>query len=89
LYKRDEPLRIEPLVSEVVEHIIAGNASAKLNWLSDRSVVRILVSKFITGQYKQTEKDRRRRFRTMLDTRLQAAGWTNVPRKLDVYRRAT
>ena len=89
LYDRDAPLRIEPLVSEVVEHIIAGHESAKLRWISDRSVVRILVSKFITGRFQQTEQSRRQRFRTWLDRSLQAAGWTKAPGKLDVYRRAS
>jgi hypothetical protein len=88
LYSRDAPLRIEQLVSEVVEHIIAGHESDKLRWLSDRSVVRILVSKFITGRFKQTEQGRRQRFREALDRRLEAAGWTKVAGKLDVYRRA-
>jgi hypothetical protein len=87
LNPRDAQLRTEPLVSEVVEQIIAGRDSEKLKWLSDRSLVRILVSKFITGGFKQTEQGRRQRFREVLDRRLEAAGWTKV--QLDVYRRAT
>jgi hypothetical protein len=89
LYSRDAPLRIEPLVSEVTEHIIGRHESEKLKWLSDGSTVRILVTKFINGQFQQTEQSRRQRFRKALDRRLQAAGWTKVVGKLDVYRRAT
>jgi len=37
LDNRDAPLRIEPLVSEVVDHVLAGLDSEKLKWLPDRS----------------------------------------------------
>jgi len=60
LDNRDAPLRIEPLVSEVVDHVLAGLDSEKLKWLPDRSIVRILVSNSsLANSSKQSKVDAR------------------------------
>jgi hypothetical protein len=89
LYDRDSPLHVEPLVTEIVEMILAGKDDPKLKWLRERLNVRVLVGTFISGRYKQTEQGRRRRFRQALEFKLKAEGWEKVLGKLDVYQRAS
>ena len=87
LYDRDKPLHIKPLVTEIVPLIASGRDDPKLKWFPNRSSVRVLVADFITGEYKQTQAGRRKRFRTALELELQSAGWKAVSGKRDVYQR--
>ena len=89
LYKKDRPLRVGPLVDEIVMLIISGKDDQRLQWFPDRSKVRILVRDFIVGRYQQTEEGRQKRFRTALEKKLKAEGWEKVTMKRDVYRCTT
>ncbi len=87
LNPKDRPLRTAPLVAEILKKVVAGVDDDRLRWESpgDRTIVRVLVSQFITGQVLQTEQGRRRRFRAAFEKALSAVGWASVPRKRDVY----
>jgi hypothetical protein len=84
--ERDSPLRVGPIVSEIVERILTGTEDSRLKWSKDRQSVRVLVREFIKGEFKQTQEGRRRRFRNDLDAALRARGWEEVSGKLDRYR---
>jgi hypothetical protein len=73
LHDRDKPLHTGPLVAEIVALIASGSNDPRLKWSSDRRSVHVLVGDFITGEYKQTQTDRRKRFRTALERELQSA----------------
>ncbi len=87
LHPRDAPLDVETVIGEVVGHIIEGSDDSKLEWLTDRSMVRVLVPEFVTGQYKRTMQGRRKRFRKVLEERLKAQGWVKVSGRFDVFQR--
>ena len=87
LRPRDSPLKIEPLVEEVAGVITHGKEDDRLVWSGDRSTVRVLVSRFISGHSKQTRQGRRKSFRDALDEKLCAKGWTKVPHGRDRYGR--
>jgi hypothetical protein len=84
---RAAPLNVDAIVSEIVGCITSGAADPRLKWLADSAQVRVLVPTFITGEYKQTIKDRRKRFRMKLEIALEEKGWVWVPGKRDVFRR--
>jgi hypothetical protein len=52
LNPKDRPLRTAPLVAEILKQVVAGVDDDRLRWESpgDRTIVRVLVSQFITGQ---------------------------------------
>jgi len=87
LYERDTPLHVEPLVAEIVTLIASGSDDPRIKWLSGRDSVRVLVRDLITGQFKQTQQGRRKRFRTALAQQLHSKGWEIVSGKVDLFRR--
>jgi hypothetical protein len=85
LQKRATPIRTAPLVDEIVALILSGTDDWRLKWFPDRSMVRVYLSYFIGGEFKQTRTGRRKRFRIALDHKPLSAGWQNVPGKLDTH----
>jgi hypothetical protein len=71
--------RLNKLVEEIAQLILAGADDPRLEWSRDRSRVRVLISEIsmlVTVQ--QTQIARRRRFRDTLETRLKASGWVRA-----------
>ena len=87
LAARDAPLRVGPLAEEIAKAICKSRDDPRLKWFPDRRSVRVLVGDFITGQFKQTEEGRRKRFRLALEERLKPAGWQRVPYRRGLYQR--
>lgn len=85
--ERDKPLRVGPLADELAQAVTNRRDDPRLKWYAD-GTVRVLVTSFVKGLYKQTEVGRRQRFRAALDRRLDAAGWRKLAGKLDRYENA-
>jgi hypothetical protein len=79
LVPRGSALRTQPLVEEMVEHIVHGKDHPALKWPIDRSRVFLRVGEPIPADgFKQTIAGRRRRFKKALVAQLAAAGWLEV-----------
>lgn len=75
LSERARPLKVEPLVEEIVNQIINLYKTAEnLKWSSDRKV-KILIGNIIPATNKQTTVSRRKRFRDKLEASLAPHGW--------------
>ncbi len=79
--RRAKPLKVVPLVEEVVELVGARANDARLKWQTpDR--VRIMIGQIIPSEsaVAQTLQGRRRRFSNELEKQMRAMGWEKVPR---------
>ncbi len=76
LVPRAAPLKVEPLVAEIVELVAAGAADDRLKWSPDRGTVRIIIGKAIPDDgFQRTVAGRRKRLRGKLGPALGASGW--------------
>lgn len=70
----------EPDCIEIVEHIRMNQDHESLKWSDDRLKVKVEISRVVPcGNSKQTEADRRKRFRKVLEPLLSEIGWTISP----------
>jgi len=70
-------LKTEPLVSEIVAMIEAGQDDPRLSWSPDRGSIQISLSKVVGEGNKQTAQGRRRRISAALDTAMLERGWVS------------
>ena len=79
VYPRAAPLRVGPLVDELVERVVGGVDDPRLVWNADRSEVKLRVGLTIPDDgYQQTVQGRRRRLRAALQEALPAHGWNRA-----------
>ena len=86
--RRDKPLNVDPLVEEIVELIVSKADHPRLRWSADRTQVRLALTGFVTGNYKRTVGERRKRFQTRLEEKLKPHGWLKVPGQPNSYKLA-
>lgn len=72
-------LDVRPIADEIARIIVDGSDDDRLEWSPDRRKVHVLVNAVIPATVRETTTARRRRLRTALDARLEAAGWTPRP----------
>jgi hypothetical protein len=76
---RSAPVRVAPLVAEVVRLVVNGLDDRRLTWSIDRQTVDIAVGEIILDEGpKPTVAGRKRRFRVRLRREMAAAGWTKT-----------
>jgi hypothetical protein len=74
---QDSPLKVGPLVDEIISAIDARANDARLKWAGDQKV-RILIDSVIPATVAQTTSGRRKRFWNALEEKLKPHGWTRV-----------
>lgn len=76
LHPQAPRLKVEGLVSEIVELVTGGVEDDRLGWSPDRQTVRMRIGKIIPADgFQQTVAGRRRRFREKLTAAMVASGW--------------
>lgn len=78
LIPTDKRMNTKALAEEAFEAIRQNEDAPYLKWSRDRRTVRIAIGVIIPDTVRQTTAARRRRFRTALDEKLKAAGWTQL-----------
>ena len=88
--KKLPPLKVDPLVDEVVELIIAGKQDIRLKWRDDQTRVQVQVEKIIPGHgvAKRTLEGRRQQFGRRLTELMAQHGWQKRDRPYHTYVRA-
>ena len=70
-------MNVKPIAKALAEDIVKSKTDhPALKWSADRTQVRILIGKLISGDVKQTISDRRKRFKKALQEAL--PGWKEV-----------
>jgi hypothetical protein len=88
---RDRPVRVRPIVEEVVRAILAGQDHPAVRKLKGGRV-EIMPGQIrqLSGWYRATEQGRRRRFAKELERQLAEAGWCRVgPHNRHIYQPCT
>ena len=79
LRPKQPPFKVEPVVDDLIRHIVHQTADERLEWTSDGDV-KIIINKIdeLNTEFQQTRADRRKRFREALDKGLAEAGWEKI-----------
>lgn len=74
---KDKPLKVEPLVEEIIAAIVERANDHRLKWDGDQKV-RILISSVISATNNQTRSARRKRFWNAMEEKIEPLGWTRL-----------
>lgn len=87
--ERQPPIHVGPIVSEIVEAIVAGADDRRLRWWKEKNRVRIEIGRiFPAGSaVKETLTGRRRRFGRLAEEELAQRGWRRIQRRFYTYER--
>ncbi len=86
---KQPPLKVEPLVKEIVELIAKRQEDDRLKWAKGNQRVQIQIGKIIPDDVApQTLQGRRRRFSKLLEETLAEMGWQKVTGPHHTYEKA-
>ncbi len=86
---KQPPLKVEPLVTEIVELIAKCQEDDRLKWAKGNQRVQIQIGKIIPDDVApQTLQGRRRRFSKLLEQTLAEMGWKKVTGPHHTYEKA-
>lgn len=74
---KDKPLKVEPLVDEIIAAIVEHANDPRLKWDGDQKV-RILISSVIDATNNQTRSARRKRFWRAMEEKIEPVGWKRI-----------
>jgi hypothetical protein len=74
---KDKPLKVGPLVEEIIAAIVERANDHRLKWDGDQKV-RVLISSVISATNNQTRSARHKRFWDAMEEKIEPLGWTRL-----------